>query len=52
MDTVVEAAKSLERESGKRRAMVVLTGAGAGHTTYTPSDVTAAARKAARRSSR
>ena len=46
MDTVVEAAKSLERESGKRRAMVVLTGAGAGHTTYTPNDVTAAARKA------
>jgi VWFA-related protein len=46
MDTVVEAANALERESGKRRALVVLTGAGAGHASYTPNDVTGAARKA------
>ncbi len=46
MDTVVEAASALERESGKRRALIVLSGSGAGHTSYTPNDVTAAARKA------
>jgi len=46
MDTLFEAAKALERESGKRRALVVLTGSGAGHTSYTPSDVTSQGRKA------
>ena len=46
MDTVVEAAVALARESGKRRALVVLSGAGAGHTTYSPADVTAQTRKA------
>jgi VWFA-related protein len=46
MDTVGEAANALASESGKRRALVVLTGNGAGHTTATPADVTSAARKA------
>ena len=46
MDTVAEAANALARESGKRRALVVLSGSGAGHTNYTPNDVTAAARGA------
>jgi VWFA-related protein len=46
MDTVGEAATALARESGKRRALVVLTGNGAGHTSATPADVTGAARKA------
>ncbi len=46
MDTVGDAATALARESGRRRALVVLTGAGAGHTTATPADVTGAARKA------
>lgn len=46
MDTLVEAAAALARESGRRRALVVLTGRGAGHTSFTPADVTARARKA------
>lgn len=46
MDTLAEAAEALARESGKRRALVVLTGNGAGHTSYTPGDVTSAVRKA------
>jgi VWFA-related protein len=47
MDTVAEAASTLARESGRRRALVVLSGSGAGHTSLTPNDVTAQARKAA-----
>ena len=46
MDTVAEAANALARESGRRRALVVLSGSGAGHTSFTPHDVTAQARKA------
>jgi len=46
MDTLVEAAGALGRESQRRRALVVLTGAGAGHTNYTPGDVTARVRRA------
>ncbi len=45
MDTVVEAAGALARESGKRRALVVLSGAGAGHASYPPGDVTSRGRK-------
>ena len=46
MDTLVEAANALAGESGKRRALVVLSGSGAGHTSHTPSDVQAQARRA------
>jgi hypothetical protein len=45
MDTLVEAAGGLARESGKRRALVVLSGAGAGHASYTPGEVGAQGRK-------
>jgi VWFA-related protein len=47
MDTVVEAANALARESGKRRALVVLSGAGAGHTSYSPADVATQGRRPA-----
>jgi hypothetical protein len=46
MDTLAEAARALAGESGARRAIVVLSGWGAGHTTLTPADVSAQARKA------
>jgi len=45
MDTLVEAAKALSGESGRRRALVVLSGSGAGHTSYSPNDVTTQARR-------
>jgi hypothetical protein len=45
MDTLVEASSALTRESGRRRALVVLSGWGAGHTSYTPADVATRARK-------
>jgi VWFA-related protein len=45
MDTLVEAAKALSGESGKRRALVVLSGSGAGHTNHSPNDVTTEARR-------
>lgn len=46
MDTLVDAAVALANESGKRRALVVITGAGAGHTTRSPGDVKARTRRA------
>jgi VWFA-related protein len=46
MDTLVEAGTALARESGRRRALVVLSGRGAGHTVATPADVTTRTRKA------
>jgi VWFA-related protein len=46
LDTLAEAASSLAGESGRRRALVVLTGSGAGYTSLTPRDVTAQARSA------
>ncbi len=45
MDTVVEAAGALARESGKRRVLVVLSGSGAGHASYPPNEVAAQGRK-------
>ncbi len=45
MDTLVEAAEALARESGKRRALVVLSGNGAGYPSYSPGDVVARARR-------
>jgi len=46
LDTLVDAAEALGRESGRRRALVGVSGAGAGHASLTPGDVTAAVRKA------
>ena len=46
MDTLVEAAQALASESGKRRAIVVLSGSGAGHTSRSPADVSKEARRA------
>ena len=34
LDTLAEAAESLGRESGRRRALVAVSGAGAGHTSF------------------
>ena len=45
LDTLVEAAESLGRESGRRRALVSVSGAGAGHTTFSPGDVSSQVRK-------
>jgi len=49
LDTLVEAAESLARESGRRRALVVVSGAGAGHTTLSPGDVSSQVRKGSAR---
>lgn len=49
LETLVDAASGLGRESGRRRALVAVSGAGAGHTNLSPGDVTAGARKAAAR---
>jgi VWFA-related protein len=46
LDALVEAAESLGRESGRRRALVAVTGAGAGHTTFSPGDVSSQVRRA------
>jgi hypothetical protein len=45
LDALVEAAESLGRESGRRRALVAVSGAGAGHTSFSPGDVTSQVRK-------
>ena len=45
LDTLVEAVESLGRESGRRRALVSVSGAGAGHTTLSPGDVSSQVRK-------
>ena len=45
LDTLVEAAEALGRESGRRRALVSVSGAGAGHTTLSPGDVSSQVRK-------
>ena len=45
LDTLVEAAEALGRESGRRRALVSVSGAGAGHTTLSPADVSSQVRK-------
>jgi len=45
LDTLAEAAESLGRESGRRRALVAVSGAGAGHTSFSPSDVSSRVRR-------
>jgi hypothetical protein len=49
LETLVEAAESLGRESGQRRALVAVSGAGAGHTNLSPGDVASRVRKPAAR---
>ena len=46
LDTLVDGAEALGRESGWRRALVAVSGAGAGHASLTPGDVTTRVRKA------
>jgi hypothetical protein len=48
-DTLAEGAEALARESGRRHALVAVSGSGAGHTTLSPSDVSSQVRKAAAR---
>lgn len=45
LDTLAEAAEALGRESGRRRALVAVSGAGAGHTSLSPGDVSSAVRR-------
>jgi hypothetical protein len=45
LDTLVESAESLGREAGRRRALVVVTGAGAGHSSFSPGDVSSRVRR-------
>jgi hypothetical protein len=49
LDTLVDAAQALGRESGQRRALVAVSGAGAGHTNLSPGDVSSRVRKPAAR---
>jgi len=49
LDALVEAAEPLGRESGRRRALVAVSGAGAGHTSFSPGDVSSQVRKAGAR---
>jgi hypothetical protein len=46
LDALAEAALSLGRESGRRRALVAVSGSGAGHSSLSPGDVTSQARRA------
>jgi VWFA-related protein len=46
LDTLVEAAAALQRESGRRHALLAVSGAGAGHTSFSPGDVTSQVRRA------
>jgi hypothetical protein len=45
LDTLVEAAEWLGRESGRRRALVAVSGAGSGHTSLSPGDVSSVVRR-------
>jgi len=45
MDTLVEASSALAKETGRRRALVVLSGSGAGHTSYSPVEVATQGRR-------
>jgi hypothetical protein len=49
LDALVESAESLALESGQRRALVAVSGAGGGHTNLSPGDVSSQVRKAAAR---
>ena len=49
LDTLVDAADSLGRESGRRRALVAVSGAGAGHASLSPGEVMSQVRKAGAR---
>ena len=46
LDTLVDAAGRLSRSSGRRRAIVAVSGASAGHTSWTPREVMQRVRKA------
>lgn len=46
VDTLVEAAAALGGESGRRRALVAVTGRASGHTSWGPGDVTSRVRRA------
>jgi len=45
LETLVDAAEALGRESGRRRALVAVSGAGAGHTNLAPGEISARVRK-------
>ena len=49
LDALAEAGEALARESGRRHALVAVSGAGAGHTTLSPGDVSSQVRKAGAR---
>jgi VWFA-related protein len=49
LEALVDAADSLGRESGQRRAIVAVSGQWSGHTTWAPGDVSSRVRKAAAR---
>ena len=49
LETLVDAAEALGREPGRRRALVAVSGAGAGHTNLAPGEISARVRKAAGR---
>lgn len=49
LETLVDAAGSLGRESGRRRAIVAVCGQWSGHTTWSPGDVSSKLRRAAAR---
>jgi hypothetical protein len=46
LETLVEAAAALGGESGRRRALVAVTGRASGHTSWGPGDVTSGVRRA------
>ena len=46
LDALAEAALSLGRESGRRRALVTVSGSGAGHSSLSPGDVMSQVRRA------
>jgi len=45
LETLVEAAEALGRESGRRRALVAVSGAAAGHTSFFPGEVSSQVRR-------
>jgi VWFA-related protein len=49
LNTLVDAAASLADETGRRRALVAVSGQWSGHTSWSPGDVTARVRRAAAR---
>jgi hypothetical protein len=49
LDTLVEASEALARESGRRRALVAVSGLSSGHTSRAPGDVSGPVRRAGAR---